>query len=265
MGRGEVFVFSVNEEYLAGVATVDPDEVTYDEEERLEQEQREQERREMIGLIQDEYLDLLPPVEADILELLYSDNGITQKQIGEIFGFTQSAVNYRIGRAHDRIRYLHERPKLTATEISARIAEWGEEYGCHEIARCAVMTGMIWDTTCESETASRLGVSQGTVLGHLRILHRELKKVEPQDEVTIWLGRMLSKSGYWRMGILHDSPVAERWASKRAPDPYEPTPAQLERAHAILERQQNRKAKQASISSGRVSICTTEDQMEDAR
>ena len=202
-----MFTFSVNEEYLASLATVDPDDVSYDEEERREREQREAERREMLGIIRDEYLDLIPPIEADILELLYSDNGITQKQIGEIFGFSQSAVNYRIGRAHDRIRYLHERPKLTAAQISARIAEWGEEYCSHEIGRCAVMAGMIWDSTCESDTAARLGVSQGTVLGHLRLLHRELKKVEPDDEITVWLGKMLSKaSQYYRIGILHDSP-----------------------------------------------------------
>lgn len=115
-------------------------------------------------------LPMLPPREADFVELYYFKK-LKQTDIAEIFRVSQPTVCYRLQRAANRIRFLLSLPDLDVGEL------------------CEAMTGFLSDpldiqimllmyqTTCQSEVAKRLGVSQGLVR------HRFIRTITRMEEV----------------------------------------------------------------------------------
>lgn len=110
-------------------------------------------------------IDYLPDREADLISLYFFFNK-KQTDIAEIFGITQAAVSYRIRRAIERIKFLVEMPTLTKEEIfDCLIGVFPTKTDVH------IFQEML-DTTCQSETAERLGISQG------RVRHRFLTNLK---------------------------------------------------------------------------------------
>lgn len=101
-------------------------------------------------------LDQIPPREADFIDLYYFKN-IKQTDIATIFGVSQPTVCYRLQRAASRIQFLLSLPDLDAVTIEKDVATLLDDP-----TDVKIMVGMFL-TTCQSEVAKQLGVTQGFV------------------------------------------------------------------------------------------------------
>lgn len=101
-------------------------------------------------------LDQLPPCEADFIDL-YFFRRRKQTDIAAIFGVSQPTVCYRLQRATARARYLLSLPEIEDGEI-----EQAMDRLLDDPLDVQVMT-LMFETTCQSEVAKRLGISQGKV------------------------------------------------------------------------------------------------------
>jgi len=110
-------------------------------------------------------LDDLPPREADFVELYFFRN-LRQTDIAGLFGVSQPTVCYRLQRAAERIQYLLSLPDISMGELTE------EMYGFLEDKKDAKIMVLMFETTCQSEVAKRMGVSQGLVR------HRFIRSIE---------------------------------------------------------------------------------------
>lgn len=114
-------------------------------------------------------LDSLPPIEADFIDL-YFFRHIKQTDIAEIFGVSQPTVCYRLQRAIQRIKYLLEVPQIDPevlrTDLTAFLTDPMD---------VNIMVFM-YETTCQSEAAKRLNVSQGLVR------HRFIRSIDRMNK-----------------------------------------------------------------------------------
>jgi predicted DNA-binding protein (UPF0251 family) len=101
-------------------------------------------------------LDKLPMIEADFIDL-YFFRHIRQTDIAAIFGVSQPTVCYRLQRAIQRIKYLLEVPKLELDDLRTELKRFFTDPTDVEILV------LMYQTTCQSETAKQLGVTQGFV------------------------------------------------------------------------------------------------------
>lgn len=101
-------------------------------------------------------LDQLPVIEADFIDL-YFFRHVRQTDIATIFGVSQPTVCYRLQRAIQRIKYLLEVPKLDPNSLRTDLKRFFTDPMDIEILV------LMYETTCQSETAKRLGVTQGFV------------------------------------------------------------------------------------------------------
>jgi DNA-directed RNA polymerase specialized sigma24 family protein len=101
-------------------------------------------------------LEKLPPREADFVEMYYFHR-LRQTTIASIFNVSQPTICYRLQRATERIKYLLVMPVFEDGEVEGCLRSvLKDELDIH------IMLGML-DTTCQSEVAKNLGVSQGLV------------------------------------------------------------------------------------------------------
>ena len=101
-------------------------------------------------------LDRLPPREADFVDL-YFFKKVRQTTIAALFNVSQPTICYRLQRAAARIKYLLSLPELAPGELErAMRSVLSDEMDIK------IMVGMA-ETTCQSEVAKSLGVSQGLV------------------------------------------------------------------------------------------------------
>lgn len=103
-----------------------------------------------------EIMEDLPPLEADFIEL-YFFRGFKQTDIAAIFGCSQPTVCYRLKRAASRIQFLLQMPKIEENRLESVLRGLLDEK-----LDVAIMV-LMRETTCQSEVAKRLGVSQGLV------------------------------------------------------------------------------------------------------
>lgn len=101
-------------------------------------------------------LDLLPPREADFVDLYYFRQ-INQTDIATIFGVSQPTVCYRLKRATARIQFLLKLPPITRPQLEEAVHNFLPD------PLDAQIMILMWETTCQSEVAKRLGVTQGLV------------------------------------------------------------------------------------------------------
>ena len=101
-------------------------------------------------------LDRLPVIEADFIDL-YFFRHLRQTDIAAIFGVSQPTVCYRLQRAIQRIKYLLEVPKVDEDTLRCDLRRFFTDPTDIEILV------LMYETTCQSETAKRLGVTQGFV------------------------------------------------------------------------------------------------------
>jgi len=109
-------------------------------------------------------LDRIPAREADLIKLYYIDKK-RQTDIAEIFGVTQAAISYRLDRGLQRIKFLLSIPQVTEQQLRKDLQVIFRDIDVD------ILVGM-WQTTCQSEVASQLGLTQG------RVRHRFFKAVK---------------------------------------------------------------------------------------
>jgi DNA-directed RNA polymerase specialized sigma subunit len=102
------------------------------------------------------YLDLIPPREADFIEL-YFFRRLRQTAIAELFNVSQPTVCYRLQRGAARLRYLIELPEFDLEEMTRDLD------GVLSSKMDRTIMVRMTETTCQSEVARELGVSQGLV------------------------------------------------------------------------------------------------------
>ena len=120
-------------------------------------------------------LDEIPPREADSIEL-YFIHKKKQADIAEIFGVTQAAISYRLDRGLQRIRFLLSIPRVTQEDLERDLP-----LVPFKSMDVNILVGM-FKTTCQSEVAAQLGLTQGRVRHRFfnAVLLLETKKDDPR-------------------------------------------------------------------------------------
>lgn len=103
-----------------------------------------------------EILELIPPREADFIEL-YFFKKVRQTSIAEIFNVSQPTVCYRLKRAAARIKFILDLSPYSIVEMENDLREY-----LKDPTDVDVMMGML-RTTCQSDVARELNVTQGFV------------------------------------------------------------------------------------------------------
>lgn len=116
-------------------------------------------------------LNRIPEREADLIDLYYIKKK-RQADIAAIFGVTQAAISYRLDRGLQRIKFLLEIPDVTEEELRENLPKVFPKPMDVDI-----LVGM-WQTTCQSEVAKQLNLTQG------RVRHRFFKAVETLSEAA---------------------------------------------------------------------------------
>ncbi|MFA5054421.1 MAG: sigma factor-like helix-turn-helix DNA-binding protein [Parcubacteria group bacterium] len=101
-------------------------------------------------------LDRIPSREADLIKLYFIDKK-RQADIALIFDVTQAAVSYRLGRGLKRIKFLLSIPHLEEEEMREELPGVFKDS-----IDVDILVGM-WHTTCQSEVAKILNLTQGRV------------------------------------------------------------------------------------------------------
>jgi DNA-directed RNA polymerase specialized sigma24 family protein len=114
-------------------------------------------------------LDYLPEIEEDYIRLYYLKDK-KQVDIAEIFDVTQAAVSYRIKRGEERLRFILDMPSKDKEEVYQILLDEGMEDQNASIFR------EMYETSCQTEVADRLGLGQGCVR------HRFLNNLEALGE-----------------------------------------------------------------------------------
>jgi len=122
-----------------------------------------------------EVLDQIPPREADFVELYFFQR-LRQTTIAEMFNISQPTVCYRLQRAASRLRYLIDMPThdlwLMEQDLRGVLTDPKD---------IRIMIGMV-ETTCQSEVAKRMGVTQGFVRHRFFRTIERLKKMRDMDQ-----------------------------------------------------------------------------------
>lgn len=117
------------------------------------------------------YLDRIPPREADLIRL-YHLNKMKQEQIAKLFGITQAAVSYRLHRGIKRIQFLRTIPELEKDKFDL-------ELGPKFIEQDREILWRMYETTCQSEIAKQMNLTQG------RVRHRFFRALQKiKDLIT---------------------------------------------------------------------------------
>jgi DNA-directed RNA polymerase specialized sigma24 family protein len=159
MDPSDMEKFFSNENALSNFQSSSPDELP-------------EESYEDMGKVK-QVLHLIPPREADFVELYYFSK-IKQSAIAEIFGVSQPTICYRLQRAVTRIQYLLGMPPHDPQMVKSSITPvLGDPIDID------IMMLML-ETTCQSEVARKLSVSQGFVRHRF---FRSIGKIK-QDSVS---------------------------------------------------------------------------------
>ena len=148
----------------------------------------------------------IPEREADLIDL-YFLHLKRQADIASIFGVTQAAVSYRLARGLERIKFLLSIPQVTEEQLRADLAAVFENQ-----IDVDILAGM-WTTTCQSEVANRLGLTQG------RVRHRFFRAVEVLETYskthpeTEPYRRIFSEIAKKRFNILREVKLPQ-WANR---------------------------------------------------
>ncbi len=131
-------------------------------------------------------MDELPPREADFVEL-YFFRRKKQTEIASIFLCSQPTVCYRLQRATMRIQFILSLPDVSVEDI--RQAMEGFLPNSDDVDIMVLM----YQTTCQSEVAKRLGVTQGLVRHRfMRATQKMLQ--DPEMEVYANIFDAISKN-----------------------------------------------------------------------
>lgn len=142
-------------------------------------EEPSEEARERIAEVV-QILSDLPPREADFVDLYYFKR-LKQTDIAAIFNVSQPTVCYRLQRATARIQFLLQMPTVHEEELLSDLQEL-----LSDPLDVQIMV-LMKETTCQSEVAKRLGVSQGLVRHRfIRSLNRMRKYEDYSHYVDLY-------------------------------------------------------------------------------
>jgi DNA-directed RNA polymerase specialized sigma24 family protein len=156
-------------------------------------------------------LDDIPPFEADLIELYY---GLRKKQcdIAEIFGpLTQAAVSYRLERAIERLKFIRHMKQTwdgTAQDMRRDLSPAFPEIDVE------ILVGM-WETTCQSEVAKRLHLTQGRVRHRYFKARDKLPSMADRDPTLLPYSKLfglIDRSGFNMKHVV----VLPQWANRQA-------------------------------------------------
>jgi len=146
-------------------------------------------------------LDRIPDREADLITL-YVIHKKRQADIATIFGVTQAAVSYRLARGIQRLRFLLRIPQVLEEDMRVDLRSvFPCELTCPKcfsvdgvcpicqgtkkiLVDVEILVGM-WTTTCQSEVASKLGLTQGRVRHRFFRAVQALELASQQDEKLV--------------------------------------------------------------------------------
>jgi len=111
-------------------------------------------------------LPRIPAREADLIEMYFLQKK-RQADIALIFGVTQAAISYRLDRGIQRIKFLLSIPRVTEDDLRTVLPLVFSKSPID----VDILVGM-WATTCQSEVAEKLGLTQG------RVRHRFFRAVK---------------------------------------------------------------------------------------
>jgi len=127
-----------------------------------------------------EIMEHLPKREADFVDL-YFFRHLKQTDIAGIFRVSQPTVCYRLKRATLRIQFMLSLPDLTLDQIRDAMCGFLSDPLDVEIMV------LMYTTTCQSEVAKRLGVTQGLVRHRfMRATQRMLKNEAMEVYATVF-------------------------------------------------------------------------------
>ncbi len=119
------------------------------------------------------FIDQLPDKEADIVHLYFVCRK-RQADIATMFGITQAAVSYRLDRAIERLKYLVTVPQIGEDVLREALARVFQPLDVD------ILVGM-WVTTCQSEVAKQLSLTQGLVRHRFFRAVKNLEKAAEKD------------------------------------------------------------------------------------
>ena len=131
-------------------------------------------------------IDSLPPREADFVELYYF-NQLKQTDIAVIFGVSQPTVCYRLQRATARIQFQLSLPDVERSQLDKDMEGFLADPLDVNIMK------LMYETTCQSEVASKLNVSQGLVR-HRFIRSTKRMSENPRMSVYAEIFTLISKN-----------------------------------------------------------------------
>lgn len=123
-----------------------------------------------------EQLDLISPLEADIIEL--SLKGIPQAILGKIFGFTQPNIHYRIQKSISRLSRLVRIKKYTKEELEKKLSPYYTDKNL-----TILIYIYLWNS--QSKVASYIGETQGKVRYILIKCLNEMKNIPDLEDIYI--------------------------------------------------------------------------------
>lgn len=165
------YVIPVDPSELANRFATNPEE--YDDAKTEEEEDAEDLASLLAGSYEDRIqplLERIPAREADLIHLYYIQRK-RQADIAEMFNVTQAAISYRLDRGLQRIKFLLSIPPVTEDDLRRDLPLIFKEIDVD------ILIGM-WQTTCQSEVATRLGLTQG------RVRHRFFKAVKTLQQAA---------------------------------------------------------------------------------
>ncbi len=215
MSSSSGYVIPVDPSELATrFAAADDDEIQYDSEGNPLESEPDISEEEMQGFFADNdyesriapLLDRIPEREADLIYLYFIQRK-RQADIAAIFDVTQAAISYRLDRGIQRIKFLLSIPQVTEEELrqdlplvfSARID-------------VDILVGM-WETTCQSEVANKLGLTQGRVRHRFFKAVKTLGKAAENDERLEPYHKIFSAIASKKFNILREVRLPQ-WADR---------------------------------------------------
>lgn len=155
------------------------------------------------------YLDRIPVREADLICMYHRDH-MKQEQIAKVFGITQAAVSYRLHRGIRRLQFLQTIPELDREDFEM---ELGPKFSDQD----REILWLMYETTCQSEIAKRLSLTQGRVRHRFFRALAKIKELIAEEAKGVELGIRLEQRRGLRDGgeeaILEE--VAEAARSSR--------------------------------------------------
>ena len=151
-------------------------------------------------------LERIPEREADLIYLYFIQRK-RQADIAIIFGVTQAAISYRLDRGIQRIKFLLSIPQVTEEDLRRDLpGVFPQDIDVD------ILCGM-WETTCQSEVASRLELTQGRVRHRFFKAVKTLEKASDEDEVYEPYHQIFSAIASKRFNILREVKLPQ-WADR---------------------------------------------------